>query len=248
MRATAASPWRARITVPISCTLTAEMSNRRKGGPERQHLLNGHPAAGGQLPLDARDARVRLERPLNGRFDGKALRGGKPLGESLGFPRKIDHAQNFAQLAVKAQKFLDYTFVPDNLEIAADRGLHPRVAQRLREADGQATPRRDPHAVRLSRRRADSRDQSGARGALTALPMHRIDVWRMIRRRAEKAGIDAEMCCHTFRATGLTNFLANGGTLKNAQAMAYLASPRTTQLYDRTGDEITLDEFERIAI
>ena len=85
-------------------------------------------------------------------------------------------------------------------------------------------------------------------GALTALPMHRIDVWRMIRRRAEKAGIDADMCCHTFRATGLTNFLANGGTLENAQAMADHASPRTTQLYDRTGDEITLDEVERIAI
>ena len=85
-------------------------------------------------------------------------------------------------------------------------------------------------------------------GALTALPMHRIDVWRMIRRRAEKAGIDADMCCHTFRATGLTNFLANGGTLENAQAMADHASPRTTQLYDRTGDEIKLDEVERIAI
>jgi integrase/recombinase XerD len=78
--------------------------------------------------------------------------------------------------------------------------------------------------------------------------MHRIDVWRMIRRRAAAAGIDAEMCCHTFRATGLTNFLANGGTLENAQAMADHASPRTTQLYDRTGDEITLDEVERIAI
>ena len=61
-------------------------------------------------------------------------------------------------------------------------------------------------------------------------------------RRAEKAGIDADMCCHTFRATGLTNFLANGGTLENAQAMADHASPRTTQLHDRTGDEITLDE------
>jgi integrase len=68
----------------------------------------------------------------------------------------------------------------------------------------------------------------------------RIDVWRMIRRRAAAAGIDAEMCCHTFRATGLTNFLANGGTLENAQAMADHASPRTTQLYDRTGDEVTL--------
>ena len=85
-------------------------------------------------------------------------------------------------------------------------------------------------------------------GALTELPMHRIDVWRMVRRRATAAGIDAEIGCHTFRATGLTAFLANGGTLENAQAMADEASPRTTQLYDRTGDEVTLDEVERIAI
>ena len=70
----------------------------------------------------------------------------------------------------------------------------------------------------------------------------------MIRRRAKKAGIDADMYRHTFRATGLTNFLADGGALENAQAMADHASPRATRLYDRTGDEITLDEVERIAI
>jgi integrase/recombinase XerD len=57
-------------------------------------------------------------------------------------------------------------------------------------------------------------------GALTALPMHRIDVWRMIRRHAEKAGIDADVCCHSFRATGITAYLEAGGTLENAQAMA----------------------------
>ena len=67
-------------------------------------------------------------------------------------------------------------------------------------------------------------------------------------RRAKDAGIDAEMCCHTFRATGITAYLDNGGLLENAQAMADHASPRTTQLYDRTDDEITLDEVERIAI
>jgi site-specific recombinase XerD len=78
--------------------------------------------------------------------------------------------------------------------------------------------------------------------------MHRVDVWRMVRRGAAAAGMDAEMCCHTFRATGLTNFLANGGTLENAQAMADHASPPTTQLCDRTDDEVTLDEVERIAI
>ena len=37
-------------------------------------------------------------------------------------------------------------------------------------------------------------------------------------------------------------------SLENAQAMAAHESPRTTKLYDRTGDEITLDEVERIAI
>jgi hypothetical protein len=54
--------------------------------------------------------------------------------------------------------------------------------------------------------------------------------------------------CHTFRATGITACLETGGTLENAQAMAARESPRTTQLYDRTGDEITLDEVERIVI
>jgi integrase len=54
--------------------------------------------------------------------------------------------------------------------------------------------------------------------------------------------------CHTFRATGIIAYLEAGGTLENAQAMAAHESPRTTKLYDRTGDEITLDEVERITI
>jgi integrase len=54
--------------------------------------------------------------------------------------------------------------------------------------------------------------------------------------------------CHTFRATGITAYLNNGGALENAQLMAAHESPRTTKLYDRTGDEITLDEVERIMI
>jgi site-specific recombinase XerD len=85
-------------------------------------------------------------------------------------------------------------------------------------------------------------------GVLTELAMHRVDVWRMIRRRAKDAGIDAEMCCHTFRATEITAYLDNSGTLENAQAMAAHESPRTTKLYDRTSDEITFSEVERIAI
>ena len=82
----------------------------------------------------------------------------------------------------------------------------------------------------------------------TANPMHRVDVLRMIKRRAKAAGLPASTCCHTFRATGITAYLENGGTIENAQAIAAHESPRTTKLYDRTSDEIALDEVERIAI
>ena len=55
-------------------------------------------------------------------------------------------------------------------------------------------------------------------------------------------------CFHSFRATGITNYLEHGGTLEKAQKMAAHESPKTTKLYDRTDDSITLDEVERIAI
>ena len=92
------------------------------------------------------------------------------------------------------------------------------------------------------------RTTRGRTGVLTTEGMTRVDAWRMIRRRAQDAGLDVAVCCHTFRATGITAYLDNGGTLENAQLMAAHESPRTTKLYDRTGDEITLDEVERIAI
>lgn len=83
---------------------------------------------------------------------------------------------------------------------------------------------------------------------ITANAMSRTDVLRMVKRRAQEAGLPSSTCCHTFRATGITAYLENGGTIENAQAIAAHESPRTTKLYDRTGDEITLDEVERIGI
>lgn len=78
--------------------------------------------------------------------------------------------------------------------------------------------------------------------------MTRIDVFRMIKRRCRDASMGDAANCHTFRATGITAYLMNGGTIENAQAIAAHESPRTTKLYDRTADEITLDEVERILI
>jgi len=60
------------------------------------------------------------------------------------------------------------------------------------------------------------------------------------------AGIGTKISCHTFRA--ITAYLQNGGKLEIAQQMANHESARTTGLYDRRGDEISLDEVERIVI
>ena len=92
------------------------------------------------------------------------------------------------------------------------------------------------------------RSAAGRTGMLTDRPMHRVDAYQMVRRRTAEAGLKGKLGCHVFRATGITAYLEAGGSLENAQAMAAHESPRTTKLYDRTGDEITLDEVERITI
>ena len=83
---------------------------------------------------------------------------------------------------------------------------------------------------------------------LTEQPMAQADAWRMIRRRAPAAGIMAPIGNHTFRATGITAYLGNGGVLEHAQSMAAHESPRTTKLYDRTQERLTQDEVERIRL
>lgn len=83
---------------------------------------------------------------------------------------------------------------------------------------------------------------------LTEQPMVQADAWRMIRRRAVGAGIFAPIGNHTFRATGITAYLNNGGALEHAQSMAAHESPRTTKLYDRTKERLTQAEVERIRL
>jgi len=79
-------------------------------------------------------------------------------------------------------------------------------------------------------------------------PLPQANAYAMIGRRAAAAGIATKLGNHSFRATGITAYLKNGGTLENVAAMANHASTRTTQLYDRRRDELTLDEVERVAI
>ena len=53
---------------------------------------------------------------------------------------------------------------------------------------------------------------------------------------------------HTWRPTGVTVYLENGGRLEHAQQIAAHESPRTIKLYDRTKDELTIGEVQRIQL
>ena len=84
-------------------------------------------------------------------------------------------------------------------------------------------------------------------GRLTNYPLAQSNVHQMVRRRVAEAGIRTLVGCHSFRATGITTYLQNGGRLEIAQQMAGHESSRTTGLYDRRGDVIAVEEVERIA-
>jgi site-specific recombinase XerD len=92
------------------------------------------------------------------------------------------------------------------------------------------------------------RSAIGKTRKLSAQSMRREDVYRMVRRRSADAGIETAIGCHTFRATGITDYLKNDGRIEVAQRMAGHSSAKTTGLYDRRGDDISLDEVERIGI
>lgn len=83
---------------------------------------------------------------------------------------------------------------------------------------------------------------------LTGNRVYPNDVLRMIKRYARRAGLSNHICCHTFRATGITVYLSAGGTLERAAHIAAHESTRTTQLYNRTSDVVSLDEIEKILI
>jgi site-specific recombinase XerC len=91
------------------------------------------------------------------------------------------------------------------------------------------------------------RSTRGRSRQLTARGVDRRDVFKMVRRRSVDSGVDVSgLCCHSFRATSITLYMQNGGALAEAQKLAGHADPRTTKLYDRSDDTVSLSEIERI--
>ena len=105
------------------------------------------------------------------------------------------------------------------------------------EAAGIGNDRKSPLFRSLDRRLA-----------LSVRGMNRTDALRMVKKRASAASLPCSISNHTFRATGITTYLKNGGRIEIAQQIAGHESARTTGLYDRRDDEVSLDEIERILI
>jgi integrase/recombinase XerD len=80
---------------------------------------------------------------------------------------------------------------------------------------------------------------------MSRAPLTRRDILRIVKERCRAAGLSETFCNHTFRGTGITVFLQNGGSLEAAQDMPNHSDPRTTKLYDRRKDLATLSEIER---
>jgi integrase len=89
---------------------------------------------------------------------------------------------------------------------------------------------------------------AGRTGKLNGNPLSQSDAWNMLQRRALAACLRTKITNHTFRATGITEYLLAGGKVEIAQRMANHESSRTTGLYDRRPDVVALDEIERIRI
>lgn len=92
------------------------------------------------------------------------------------------------------------------------------------------------------------RSVAGRSGHLTAAALDERAALYMVKRRAVAAGLPEHIGNHTFRATGITTYLQNGGTLEKAAQIAAHESTETTKIYDRTSDTLSLDEIERIVI
>ena len=106
----------------------------------------------------------------------------------------------------------------------------------------------DGCALRVDRKGPLFRTIARGTKRLSDTPLPQANAFAMVRRRAAAAEIGTAIGNHSFRATGITTYLKNGGTLETAATMANHSSTRTTQLYDRRPDDVTLDEVERVLI
>lgn len=139
--------------------------------------------------------------------------------------------------------------------------MHHRLWLRLHEKNGKHHEVPCHHSLELYLREyidaagiengALFRTLRGRSNTLNDKRLHRTECLAMIKRRCRNAGLENAdaFCNHTFRGTGITAYLRNEDSkLEHAQQIAGHSDPKTTLLYDRRSDEISLDEVEKIGI
>ena len=77
--------------------------------------------------------------------------------------------------------------------------------------------------------------------------LDRTGIWKLVQARAKASGLEKKVCCHSFRATGITEYLNAEGTIDIAQRIAGHSQLSTTQIYDHSKDRVTIAEIERIS-
>jgi integrase/recombinase XerD len=85
-----------------------------------------------------------------------------------------------------------------------------------------------------------------AHDRLSEKAMSRDEAFQMVKRRLKRAELSPLFSNHSFRATGITTFLENGGQLETAQRIAGHADSRTTKGYDRRATRLELSEILRV--
>jgi site-specific recombinase XerD len=189
--------------------------------------------------------------PVWSREDAKALLDSIPK----------DSVSGLRDLALIAAMFYSFARVSAVLKLKVDDYYHNGVRRRLRlhEKGGKEHEMPVHHlleqilneyieAAGLQSGQPLFQSVNSAGTEVTGRALNRYNAWAAIRKRAKAAGFLTPVGCHTWRATGITIYLENDGRLEHAQQMAGHESPRTTKLYDRTKDEITLTEVERIRL
>ena len=84
---------------------------------------------------------------------------------------------------------------------------------------------------------------------LNARRLTRAESYAMVQRRLKQAGLPTNgFGNHTFRGTGITVSLTLARSSNMRNALPGMPTRKTSRLYDRRPDAITLDEIERIDI
>jgi integrase/recombinase XerD len=86
------------------------------------------------------------------------------------------------------------------------------------------------------------------RETIELMRLDRRSILKLVEKRAEVSGIIKRVCCHSFRATGITEYMNSGGIIEIAQQIAGHKSSSTTRIYDRSRDRLTIEEIERVQI